>query len=378
MNYNEKRVTVSKCTDYDPEKIQKILTTHFKDLGIRTGFFTGKNVLIKPNLVTKKGPDGATTTHPAFVQALVRILKGAGANVLIAESSSGNYTVGRLKEIYESSKFYEIGLEEGAEFNFDLSEVSLSAPKARICKRFDIIKPISDCDIIIDLCKLKTHGLTKMTAGVKNLFGTVPGMKKVELHARYSDPGDFCEMLNDLCEMICDLKPVITVCDAVMAMEGEGPGTGDPRYLNTILTSLNPFALDLACTELIGFKNTVPMVEQAKERKLCPRNFSDLEIIGTPIEELKVSDFVPSTSQRISWAVSFIPDFLKPRPVIDTEKCIGCGECKRNCPKHTIEIENKKARINRKDCIRCFCCQELCPHKAVTVKRSLLFEKIFK
>lgn len=377
-DFTDKRVAVACVDEYDPLKIYEIIKEHFRILEITTEMFEGKLVVIKPNLVSKKGPSGATTTHPEVVRAVVRYLKEAGANALIAESSSGVYTKERLKDIYESSQFFDIAREEGAEFNFDLSEVPLSAPDGVASKNFNIIKPLMDADIIVNLCKLKTHGLTKMTAAVKNFFGAVPGMQKVEFHARFADPYDFCNMINDLCQAICQRKPVITVCDAIMAMEGEGPGTGDPRYLNTLMTSLNPFAMDLSCTELIGFGNTVTMVEQAKTRGLCPLKFSDLDILGESIDELKVDDFVEPKSHKISWAVGFIPDFMKPRPVIDKNRCVGCGICKDSCPKHTIKIENRKARIYKKDCIRCFCCQELCPKKAVVIKRSVVFEKLLK
>ena len=37
-------------------------------------------------------------------------------------------------------------------------------------------------------------------------------------------------------------------------MEGEGPGTGDPRKMGVLLASASPFAADAVAVELLGFK----------------------------------------------------------------------------------------------------------------------------
>ena len=371
------RVAVSRVGEYDPELIYNTIKDHFSSLGISPEIFNGRLVVIKPNLVNKRGPYGATTTYPDFVIALVRYLKENGAGVLIAESPSGYYTKEHLKEVYAASDFYDSALAAGAEFNFDLSLTDIPAPDGIASRRFTIIKPLMDADIIINLSKLKSHSLTKMTCAVKNFFGAIPGTSKVEMHARFSDTKDFCRMLNDLCLAICQQKPVICIADGVLAMEGEGPGTGDPRYLYAMLTSLNPFALDMAASELIGYKN-VAMVEQAKQMGLCPASREEMRIIGNDFESLCVTDFAEPVSQKLAREVALIPNFAKPHPMINKNVCVGCGICAKSCPKKTIEIKNKKASINKKGCIRCFCCQELCPHKAVYVKRSIFFEKILK
>ena len=371
------RVAVSRVDEYNVDLIYNTISRDLCSLGISSGIFGGKLVVIKPNLVNKRGPYGATTTYPDFAIALVRYLKKNNAKVLIAESPSGMYTEDHLKEVYKASDFYDAAVREGAEFNSDLTTVDIPAPDGIASKRFNIIKPLMDADIIINLSKLKSHSLTKMTCAVKNFFGAIPGTSKVEMHARFSDTKDFCQMLNDLCLAICQQKPVICIADGVLAMEGEGPGTGDPRYLYAMLTSLNPFALDMAASELIGYKN-VTMVEQAKQMGLCPASREEMQIKGNDFENLCVTDFVEPVSQKLAREVALIPNFAKPHPMINKKACVGCGICAKSCPKKTIEIKNRKASINKKGCIRCFCCQELCPHKAVYVKRSIFFEKILK
>lgn len=372
----ENRVAVSECSKYISSDIKKIIKKHLEAFGIEADYFKDKRVVVKPNLVSKRSPEKAATTHPAVVEAVVEILLESGAKVIIAESPAGIYTEGSLREAYKASGFKNSVEALGGEFNYDTSHVTVKNPDGEACKSFHIIKPVWDADIVVNLCKLKSHSLTKMTCAVKNYFGLIPGTEKVEMHARYAEHTDFLKMLIDLCETVYKAKPMINICDAVLAMEGEGPGTGTPRWLNTILTSTSPYALDLAACELIGFGNTVEMLELEKKRGLCPKSAAELEIFGTPLRELAVSDFVEPVSQKFSKMIKMIPDFMKPRPVIVTKRCVGCGECVRSCPVKTITLENRKAFIHKKDCIRCFCCQELCPAKAVEIKRNVIFRKL--
>ncbi len=57
-------------------------------------------------------------------------------------------------------------------------------------------------------------------------------------------------------------------------------------------------------------------------------------------------------------------------PYIDTEKCVGCGLCAKNCPMGTIRIENKKAFINTDICNHCGRCLPTCKFGAIDEKTS--------
>lgn len=380
-------VAIAPCEEYDEDKVAAILRTHFSEFGLDQAFFSGKNVVIKPNLVIRKAPEAAATTHPAMLAALLKVLSEMSVTPTIAESPGGVYDHQRLKNIYRTCGIAEPCERFGAMLNDDTEAVFVPFAEGKRVKRFHIIKPIADADIIFDLCKLKSHSLTKMSAAVKNFFGVIPGIEKFEMHATFPDYGDFGEMICDLCALLCETKEVIAITDAIIGMEGDGPTAGTPRKIGAVLTSRNPFASDLAAEKILGFTGTVPLVKEAISRGLCPEKAEDLEFFGMRPEEIALSDFKePETAKsRSTSALSFfsqgkIGRLFMPKPVPILEKCRGCGECVASCPQKTITLVakngKKKAEIHHSACIRCYCCQELCPFEAIRVKKNLLIRMI--
>jgi ferredoxin len=218
-----------------------------------------------------------------------------------------------------------------------------------------------------------------MTGAIKNLFGTIPGTEKFEMHARFPDIQDFCSMILDLASLHTKRTRVISLTDGIVGMEGNGPTNGKARKIGILAASENPFALDAVCADLLGLTDKVLMLRLAKERKLYEQE--KLCVIGSSVESCRISDFCLPDSRSHASLLSNrkLMHYFEPRPAINVEKCVGCGECARSCPKHTIRMINGKdgrrqARIDHSACIKCFCCQELCPHDAVKIKQNFLLK----
>lgn len=379
----DNRVALCACDSYDEAHIADILRTQMDTFGYDQAFFAGKKVVIKPNLVMKKAPDAAATTHPAVLSALLTVLAERDCKPLIAESPGGLFNRQRLEGVYRACGIAPVAEAHGAALNYDTDAVNASYPEGKTVKMFHILKPIAEADVLIDLCKLKSHSLTKMSAAVKNFFGTIPGVEKFEMHATFPDYKDFGSMICDLCEMYCRTKEVIAITDAIVGMEGNGPTAGDPRKIGALLMSPNPFASDVVGETILGFAGTVPIVREGVSRGNAPESIEGIELIGDDIKPLLITDFKePDTaSNRAPSALTVLSRgklgrFFMPRPVAMPEKCRGCGECVASCPRHTIELKEKNgkkiANIRHSNCIRCYCCQELCPFEAIRVKKNLI------
>ncbi|MBQ9115589.1 MAG: DUF362 domain-containing protein [Clostridia bacterium] len=372
---SDTRVALARAEGYAREEIDAKVGELLRQLGVEPSDWRGKRVVIKPNLLLRFTPDRAATAHPAVVEAVGRLFVSAGAEVLLAESPGGPYNAIALEGIYSSSGMKQAAENAGFALNRDFSARTFTAPEGVKVKEFNVITPIHEAELIINVCKLKTHTMATMTAGIKNLFGVIPGTEKVEFHARFSDMKDFAAAVVDLTSAITARTPMLTVCDAVVGMEGNGPSAGQPRKIGCLLASMNPFALDGVCGEIIGVGNRCPMLEEARRRGYLPQNPENYRVIGDSVESVRLTDFIfPDTDKK--GILQRLPAFLSPRPVIIKNKCVGCGECARACPQKAITVKNRLARIDKKNCIKCYCCQELCKIQAVRIHRSFIYKLV--
>lgn len=53
------------------------------------------------------------------------------------------------------------------------------------------------------------------------------------------------------------------------------------------------------------------------------------------------------------------------KPVVNTDKCIGCGICTKVCPSLAMKVVDKKATVNLADCRGCGGCNQRCPVYAI-------------
>ena len=362
-------IAYSPCGDYESGAVRAGLDAALDRVTDWSWLRPGMTVAVKVNLVTGARPEKAATTHPAVVRALCAILRDRGARPVVGDSPGGPYTAAWVEHVYAAC-----GLTAGADIplNRDFSQRHVLDPGAQVCREFDCTAWLLEADAVISLCKLKTHGMMGLTAGVKNLFGAIPGTKKPEYHFRFPSHAVFADALVDICQY---LRPVLTVCDAVTAMEGNGPTAGTPRQVGYLAAAANPHALDESLARLIGAQPMgVPTLAAAQRRGLLP---NDPRIFGQPDP---IPDFVlPDTAGvlfqgrggtlgRMQSAV--LSKCLAARPVLEPETCVGCGECARICPAGAITMAGGKPKIDRRACIRCFCCQEFCPRGALSARRS--------
>lgn len=375
-------VSVIATKDYDSQTLEAAVARHFDQLGLDSLIRPGMRVVLKPNLLTNAKPEQGVTTHPALMGAIIRRLQALGVeNITIADSPGGPYTPQWLKTVYAASGMSKVANDHKVELNTATGFTHLAVPQSDLCSGFNIINPIAEADVVINVCKLKTHAMTGLSAGVKNLFGCIPGLQKPELHLRFPDEGDFGRMLVDLCQTV---RPAVTFVDAVVAMEGDGPSAGTLRQVGLTFASQDIYGQDLRLCQLIGLNPmNIPMMRAAINRGLCPQDPNQIMLVGDVGAFVPIPDYRKPKSKSLDFT-GHIPAFLRrpvgalakrlaPHPIIIKKKCIGCGRCAESCPAHVIAIVKGKAEIDYSGCIRCFCCHEMCPVKAVDIKRLGLF-----
>lgn len=379
---NEYPVALTRCASYGEEEIRLCLERMFALLDLPETLFEGKRICLKPNLVMAKKPELGATTHPAVLAALARLLLERGAGeIVIADSPGGPYAAANLELVYRTCGLQKLAEIPGVRLNDDYSFRTVIFDGGRTMKSFPVIGAVMDCDMVINVCKLKTHGLTGLSCAVKNLFGIIPGVEKFTMHATWPKIEDFSDMLVDITEYILANKPYLAVCDGIVGMEGNGPTHGTPVDAGVLMASQSPYALDIAAEHIIGCQTPVVHLDKAAERGLVTgRDWQDVRIL--PDGDIPGYQFTPpeASAGRFLKNLSGImggrlAEAFAAKPRIE-KNCVGCGVCERSCPAHAITIQKtgsgKRASIAYKDCIRCYCCQELCPHGAVGMKGNIL------
>jgi uncharacterized protein (DUF362 family)/ferredoxin len=323
-------------------------------------------------------PEKATVTHPAFLEAVIRLVWERGASRILVGDSPGlqmpNFT-GKLSGLGEVTR------KMGAEWvDFTQGRRELSCPGGKVVRRFSLAGVLAEADCLISLPKLKTHQLMYFTGALKNLFGLVPSVSKSPYHVRFPRRKDFAAMIVDL---NAALMADYAFMDAVVSMEGPGPGSGTPRHTGLVLASSNLLALDAAASDIIGYPPlSIPVNREALERGLWLRDLSEIEYPGLTPGEVRIPSFekIPFRNTGNQFLEFLLPRFyrrfrerLTPRPVIKGETCVRCGDCTRICGSRAMSLETgegeKRVVIDYRKCIRCYCCHEICPVKAIAIGR---------
>lgn len=377
--FKKSRVILMPCRDYDEEEIYRQLQAGIRLLGGLEGLIEKREkILLKPNLVRKAEVDRAVITHPAVMGALARILREEGYENIICGDSCGIGTASRTMA--------GTGMERQME-KYGIPATDFSHPvkvdyfQGHQAKQFVIAQDALDADAIINVCKMKTHALERVTGAVKNMYGCVCGLQKAKGHTLYPNAESFARMLIDLNQL---LKPRLYLMDGIVAMEGNGPTSGDPVKMGVMLLSADPIALDAVFCRLVDLDpQMVPTNVHGMQYGLGTWKTEEIEVF-TPDGEVSMEEAVSrwgNPGYRVDrekygkniWNALKALKIFQKKPYIVEEKCRRCGICVESCPVEGKAVTFKNGRenipvYNYRKCIRCFCCQEMCPHKAIEVK----------
>ena len=369
IEHSTSDVSIVRCSEYEQARIFSAVKQAVDLLGgMHTFVKPGERVLIKPNLLKGKAPEAAVTTHPEIVRAVIRLVREAGGEPMVGDSPG----MGDLRKVSEKAGILDVVNEEGATL-VELDEAVQVRNQGRF-QRFEIARAAYEADAIINLPKLKTHGMTTLTGAVKNLFGCVPGKRKVQWHFNTGVNHElFATMLNELCAL---LKPRLTIMDAVIGMEGNGPGSGEPRPIGVVIAGQDPVAVDVVSSSVLGVSlERLPLIRAAAAAGYGETRLDRITVVGESIADVAIKHFRLPPQEHLEWRLPewarlVLKDALTTKPVINNRSCIQCGICQGHCPQGAIENRGGELEIRYRDCIRCFCCQEFCPQGAITVGRG--------
>jgi len=361
-----------KCADYGPE-LSNALDRLLRMTGwLTTRGWVGKQILIKPNLLTDRVPEQAVTTHPELVRQIIRRLKAAGAHVSVGDSPA---STANLQRVWECSGLGLVCAEEEVPLiTFEQAGVQ-AFERDGFC--FSVARPVLEADVIINLPKVKSHSLTMLTAAVKNMYGAIPGYTKTNLHRLHPKPDVFGHLVQTIWQV---LPPTLTIADAVVGMEGQGPANGRPVNLGFLAAAEDPFALDRSLCEILHID----------VRRVPYLSGQAMSALTQPIitgDRVTVRSFdVPSGAHLLrllpDWLVRRAGRIVWVRPAISEADCVRCGLCVKACPVKALSLQKgiPCPELDTARCISCSCCHEICPKGAIRMTQSRIQRllKVFK
>ncbi|MEN6355759.1 MAG: DUF362 domain-containing protein [Armatimonadota bacterium] len=374
---NQSIVSIVSCADYETEHVSSAVAKALELAGLDEAISQAQNILLKPNLLSTRLPEEAVTTHPAVVRALGQYVLSMGSRVALGDSPPfAGENAQKYAKLCERTGMSAVASELGIPLiRFEEDAVTAANPDGRFYRSFDVSRQALESDLIINIPKLKTHGLTAYTGAVKNIFGCIPGVRKGLFHVQSAENRQtFAQMLVDLLRVF---KPKVNVMDAVIAMEGDGPNAGSPKHVGLIIASNDAVAMDAVACSIIGIDPmSIDTTRLAHQQGLGCADLDSIDIRGESIDSVRVNDFKLS-SGRNDWNRIPLPirkvlrRQLVAVPKVKSSECIGCGDCSRACPVHAI-TPGRPPVIDLNKCIRCYCCHEVCNFSAIGLKRGWL------
>jgi len=242
----------------------------------------GDRVLIKPNLAFQAPPESHAVVDPRVVEAVVAYVKenSKAAEVWVGDNPSLGLHVGRAAPAFKESGLEEAALRGGADkvIYFDeTATVEMKIPEAKVFKYAEVFRPFLEADVVINLPKLKVHLAGTVTLGLKNWNGIIPNRHP-------SDQQQGTHRI-DLGQKFADLyrvrKADLTIVDAIIGMEGQGPHAGTPVEMNLIVAGQDTVAVDAVCAYIMGFDPVeIPAVRIAATEGLGEIDLGRMELVG--------------------------------------------------------------------------------------------------
>jgi uncharacterized protein (DUF362 family) len=294
MQLEATEVGILCINNYDIQQVKKAIDAICAAAGLQIN--PGSKVLLKPNLVSSRGKDHLACTHPVFVRAAAEWFIDHQAVLTIGDSPAFGSAQGVMQAsgIADALKGLSIKLE-----NFDQSAQVTLAGGVTV----NIARQALECDMLVNLPKVKAHSQLYVTLGVKNYFGAVIGFQKPVWHLRYGNHEDrFASHIIDLLEVLPD---GISLVDGITAMHKSGPVKGEPYQLGMVAGSCNPVAIDTAFLKILGLDQEKSFIwQKCVARNLVGTNYDVLRFPLLDPADLQVSDF---KAPEMLMAVSFNP-----------------------------------------------------------------------
>ncbi len=292
--------------------------------GINKIIHPGQTVMIKPNFGVSVPAETGVITDPEVVEILIRICSEANpANLLVAESTVVGFDTDKMfNELGLKGRFEPLG---ATLVNLDRDEiVEVPVSNGMVLKKLKLFETAFESDVIISVPTMKTHILTGVTLGMKNMKGVLPdAMKKLMHRIGVKEKIYEFELDHAIADLNSVIRPTLTIIDGFVANEGYKPGApgigGTALAFNTTVAGLDPVAVDTIGAYLMGFDpGEIRHITYAGEKNIGVSDMKRIEVVGENVDAVKRMFQRPSIEGRVF--------NFKDISVVAGKGCSGCRE----------------------------------------------------
>lgn len=330
--------------------------------------FHHKKVLLKPNLCIDHPPEKGATTHPAVLEAMVRIALDYGADIVVGDGAA----VGIKGNVFKTTGVWDICRKYGIPFvDFNREEGRMiQIENAFAMHEANIAKTYFEMESIVNMPVFKSNMLFWISGALKNMKGLLVGMEKHKPH--------YLGVPQCVADINKALRQDLIIMDGLIGMMGDGPAAGKPADARLLIGGFDPVAVDDLALRLMGLpSNQVPMIQYALKAGI---GSVDYEVTGDSPESFKMQFEKPTVAKNrvktflfnSAAGIVFWGFGKRSKMHVDKEKCTLCARCREMCPFHAIEIVNREVVVDPNKCEFCLCCTEVCGSEAIALKGLLL------
>ncbi|PID71549.1 MAG: hypothetical protein CSA31_01940 [Desulfobulbus propionicus] len=234
-------VALLPCTNYEPRLLDSTVDKVLKATVASTGYH-GHHILMKPNLISAQNGHLACS-EPALLCSIARWFIDHGAQVQIGDSPAFGSSRRTLQAIGAAQELESLGVKI-------IEFTQTRKVETPLGYRFPMAAAAIDCDLLVNVPRLKAHAQTRVTMSVKNLFGCIKGLRKGWWHMAYGGKNEtFTRLIGQLPAV---LSHSIHLLDGIKAMHVTGPIHGKAIYPGILGCSTSGFSLDSAFLHILG------------------------------------------------------------------------------------------------------------------------------
>jgi len=360
------KVCIKKVTNMP---INRVIYDIFKKIDVIDWIKNSKKVLIKPNFACSISTEKGVTTDLRIITNIIKILNVIGIDDIIVGESS----IMETHKVFQDLGIYELEKLGAKVVNFDNDRwVTVESTTKLLLDKFKIPKSVFTSDLIIDVPKMKTHGSTMLTLGLKNFFGILKSSERAKYHFLGLD-----NAIVDVFSYLVMNKKIISIVDAIHALEGPfGPTKGRVVDMNLIIGGNDVVATDYVCSILMGCNPKKVRHLAISKRLKLGNDIKNTELFGEHPKNLIRKFNLPS------YHLSYFYRYIKRMPYVRPERCNLCRRCVQVCPKNAITISrkfnhhNKQIKFDYSKCFSCLTCCEVCNYGALDYKLTFPFSLI--